>query len=145
MIEINQSKRKQLIIFGLIIWALNIWQVFNLFQVESISIKILSYLGIYFLALISLVFFLYPFYDSENRGFGIEDHFKKMYLIIHVLILILHGFNFIFEYPWGLVIFILTFSVIAIGSNLILLILHLKDKDKTPPNYFYSKSWREDF
>lgn len=70
--------------------------------------------------------------DSDNKG--IRAHFKKMLVAASYIIALTNGL--ILLHVNFVVYFSLALLALLLHVNIILVYLHLQDRDKTPPNYF---------
>lgn len=97
-------------------------------QIILLSIVFLEYLFVRFCA-------SWRWYPEKIRSQGITIHFEKAMVPAGYLLAIM-TWSFFFVRSSAILIAALILFIVIIHVNVIILALHRKDKDKTPPNYF---------
>lgn len=88
------------------------------------------------LAIALILFGLIPFYKPRYAGLGIEEHYGRILVVTTYPLLIQTGLSLA---GWTSLVLNIVLGLVFVAlliSNLILLVLHLRDKDKSPPAYF---------
>ena len=69
-----------------------------------------------------------PWYAREDRGFGIEEHFQKIVVVVGYLLVLTPD-------SWPFLIFPNLFFLVLNAIAAVLIFFHFQDKDKTPPAF----------
>jgi hypothetical protein len=109
-----------------------IWLIFSRqltsAQIILLSIVFLEYLFVKFCA-------SWSWYPKKIKSLGITIHFEKAMVPTSYLLAIM-TWSFFFARGYAILIAALIILIIIVHVNVILLALHRKDRDETPPNYF---------
>lgn len=96
-----------------------------------------SVLYLFFLAqafLLTIVRFI-PFYAKADRGWGIEEHFRKIIVIVGYVLLLTDAVLWAWPKAW---LFLILPNVAFLFLNTVaalLIFFHFQDEDKTPPAF----------
>ena len=89
-----------------------------------------------FLAFLITAIRFKPWYQKEDRGAGIEEHFEKTLVPIAYILVFTNLIYHYWQASWPFLLFISLIFLIILSVNAILLYFHNRDKDQTPPSYF---------
>lgn len=119
-------------------WILTVFEIFRLVQGRAVSSKgsLIAYGVFIALALAITLTRLIPWYVAADRGHGIEEHFQKTLVPVAYLLVIVNAFMIAGITPWPLLILGGLFFIAVQSVNGILIYLHKRDKDTTPPSFF---------
>ncbi|MDO8520113.1 MAG: hypothetical protein Q7T11_08135 [Deltaproteobacteria bacterium] len=84
--------------------------------------------------LLTLVRFL-PWYSREDRGWGIEEHFQKIVVIVGYLLTLNAALAWVWPGFWPFLLLTNLVFLFLNAVNTVLLTFHFRDKDNTPPAF----------
>lgn len=118
----------------------HLWQLVNDLRAGSWGthgqLTSISFLIHVFLALLITGIRFFPWYTKEHRGAGIEEHFEKTLVPVAYIMLITAILYYLWDKAWPFLLVTHFFFSIILLANFVLIYLHFKDKDTTPPSYF---------
>jgi len=119
-------------------WTGTLYWLFRFFQGSVPWNSGSQFFFILYIIEISFISFVgfFPWYQPEDRGHGIEDHFSKIMVPIAYILTVSTSLLFLLHQPW-LYFLCLQFFFIPIASiHGILIFFHFKDHDPLAPSYF---------